>query len=90
MNGVLELIDWHGPVLVVSEGWPSWSFALRNLGCSDIATLARFRQPRLREEFKSTTLGSTYVNSYNDLVFLPRLVKNIDNYLLLGHLQDHW
>ena len=68
MNGVLELIDWHGPVLVVSEGWPSWSFALRNLGCSDIATLARFRQPRLREEFKSTTLGSTYVNSYNDLV----------------------
>ena len=55
-------------MLVVSEGWPSWSFALRNLGCGDIATLARFRQPRLREEFKSTTLGSTYVSSFNELV----------------------
>ena len=48
--------------VVFAEGWPSWAFALDALGCKDIQTLARFKTPQEREEFRATSLGTSRVS----------------------------
>jgi hypothetical protein len=50
-------------VLVISEGWPSWSFALDGLGFSSITTSAYFSSLSSKEEFKSTSLGLSPINN---------------------------
>ena len=47
--------------VVLSEGWPSWTFALRALGCHDVVTWAVFDSHREKEEFRATGVGKTLV-----------------------------
>lgn len=56
--------------LVISQGWPSWTFALDGLGFASISTIASFRSLSSREEFKHTSLGSTLIphDSWTDWV----------------------
>ena len=53
-----ELID-HA--LVVSDGWPSWTFALDGLGFKSLSTVASFQSLSSRDEFRSTSLGKTLI-----------------------------
>jgi hypothetical protein len=48
--------------LVISQGWPSWTFALDGLGFASISTIASFRSLSSRDEFKHTSLGSTLIS----------------------------
>lgn len=71
VEGVLKIFQFNGPVLVCSEGWPSWSFAMRNLGCSTICTMPQvgpFFNSHSKKEFLNSSLGSTCVDSYKELV----------------------
>ena len=45
-------LDHHA--LVLSQGWPSWSFALEGLGFSSISTVASFPSLTSRDEFRCT------------------------------------
>ena len=54
-------LDYHA--LVVSQGWPSWSFAIEGLGFESISTLSYFRNITSRAEFLETGLGSTLINN---------------------------
>ena len=65
--GRLHMIKWEGPGIVVSEGWPSWSFVLKAANCKRIFTLAKFRSAKVKEEFKATGLGETLVGSVEEL-----------------------
>lgn len=62
--------------LVISQGWPSWSYALEGLGFESISTLASFDSITSREEFMSTSMGNTLIN-HKDL-----------NIWLQDHCQD--
>lgn len=47
----------------MSQGWPSWAFALDGLGFSSILTSAYFPSLSSKEEFKSTSLGCSLINN---------------------------
>lgn len=57
---VKSVVPYHA--LVISQGWPSWSFALDGLGFESMHTLASFGSVSSREEFLSTSLGETLIN----------------------------
>ena len=61
-TGTLELtaVDYHA--LVISQGWPSWTFALEGLGLKSISTLASFTSLGSRQEFLATEPGATLIN----------------------------
>ena len=48
--------------LVISQGWPSWTFGLEGLGFKTISTTASFPSLSSREEFKSTHMGTTLLD----------------------------
>ena len=48
--------------LVLSQGWPSWTFGLDGLGFKSISTIASFSSLSSREEFKATDMGSTLIH----------------------------
>ena len=62
------------PIVVLSEGWPSWAFALDAAGCQHITTYLSIPSVRAREEFKATRLGATRVN-LEDLKRVWKLMK---------------
>ena len=51
--------------LIISQGWPSWSFALEGLGFKSLSTIASFSSLSSREEFKVTSMGSTLIDREN-------------------------
>jgi hypothetical protein len=53
------------PVLVIAQGWPSWSFALDGLGFGSITTSAQFPSLSSKEEFKSTSLGPSLISNHS-------------------------
>ena len=61
VKGEFELTPLDQNALVISQGWPSWTFALDGLGFSSISTIASFRSISSREEFRATSLGSTLI-----------------------------
>ena len=65
--GRLQMIKWEGPGIVISERWPSWSFALKAANCERIFTCSKFRSAKVKEEFRATDLGDTLFGSVEDL-----------------------
>ena len=47
--------------LVISQGWPSWTFGLEGLGFRTLSTSASFSSLSSREEFKATNMASTLI-----------------------------
>ena len=47
--------------LILSQGWPSWTFAIEGLGFRSVSTLAYFDSITSRDEFKSTEAGNTLI-----------------------------
>jgi hypothetical protein len=48
--------------MVISQGWPSWTFALEGLGFCSVSTIASFDSSASKAEFQATEMGSTLVN----------------------------
>jgi hypothetical protein len=76
IKGEIELTPLDQNALVISQGWPSWSFALDGLGFASISTLANFRSLSSRDEFRHTTLGSTLLHHDNWNDWLTRHSDN--------------
>lgn len=53
-------MDYHA--LVVSQGWPLWTFALEGLGLKILSTVASFLSLGSRQEFLATEVGATLIN----------------------------
>ena len=56
----LNPVDCHA--LVISQGWPSWTFALEGLGLKSILTWASFPLLGSQLEFLATESGATLSN----------------------------
>jgi hypothetical protein len=65
IKGDFEVRNLSQDALVISQGWPSWTFALDGLGFASISTIASFRSLSSREEFRHTSLGSTLTHHDN-------------------------
>jgi len=48
--------------LVISQGWPSWTFALEGLGFCSVSTIASFDSSASKAEIQATEMGSTLVS----------------------------
>ena len=68
--GVFKSIEVPHHALTISEGWPSWSFAIEGLGFKSITTLAYFESINSRDEFLATSLGGTLINKLHLNSFL--------------------
>jgi len=40
--GVVNFLAWNGPVVLLREGWPSWSFTLDGLNYTKLFTYNEF------------------------------------------------
>ena len=70
---MIQIHELSNNVLVLSQGWPSWTFALDGLGFKSISTIASFPSLVSRDEFNATSLGKTLLHKSS---FLPWLAKN--------------
>ena len=61
-TGIIKPASLSNNVLVISQGWPSWTFALDGLGFKSIKTIASFSSIMNRDEFRTTSLGTTLLN----------------------------
>ena len=61
-KGIVEPIELEAEALVLSQGWPSFTFALEGLGFSKVSTVASFPSLTSRDEFKSTSMGKTIMD----------------------------
>jgi hypothetical protein len=59
VTGTVQPITLCHKALVVSEGWPSWTFALDGLGFHSVSTIATFDSLSSRGEFLATSFGSS-------------------------------
>ena len=46
---------------MLSQGWPSWTFALEGLGFESVSTIAAFSSLTSREEFRPTDMSGTLI-----------------------------
>ena len=66
--GWLTESDWPGLVAVLAESWPSWSFVLDSLGCSNMLTYSECQSEEAMAELGTTHLGSTFVNNLDEIL----------------------
>jgi len=57
-----------GPVVVLSEGWPSWSFTLDGLHCTKLFTYCDFTSSKVKNEFLFSSLGRSFIEFWSDLI----------------------
>jgi len=65
---VANFLAWEGPVVVLSEGWPSWSFTLDGLNCTKLFTYCDFVSFKVKNEFLFSSLGRSHIESWSDLI----------------------
>lgn len=61
-KGTVKPIELSSEALVLSQGWPSFTFALEGLGFSKVSTIASFPSLTSRDEFGSTGMGGTLID----------------------------
>ena len=98
--GTFDVSPLSQHALVISQGWPSWTFALEGLGFESVSTIASFESLSSREEFKATSMGTTLIkkervsewaveNNQQGVVFVQGDAKFLDlAYQKLKGFQD--
>jgi hypothetical protein len=72
VKGVISQDYLEERALVISDGWPSWTFALDGLGFKSISTIAAFKSISSRDEFRSTSMANTLI----DRTYLHTWINN--------------
>jgi len=68
--GWLQKNAWSDLVVVLAESWPSWSFVLDSLECSNVTTYSECQSENVKAEFVNTHLGSTLLNNLDEILQL--------------------
>ena len=63
-NGLVPKLDCRFESWVLAEGWPSWSFVLKSLGCRDVHTVMKGLTLGELLEVRATGLESSRVHSW--------------------------
>ena len=62
-NGVVLQVVCQAECWVVAEGWPSWSYVLRSLGCKDIYMVVKGLSLGELWEVRATGLDQSRIHS---------------------------
>jgi len=73
--GVANFLAWEGPVVVLSEGWPSWSFTLDGLNCTKLFTYCDFASSKVKNEFLFSSLGRSHIETWSELITVVRFAN---------------
>ena len=76
-NGVVPQLDCNLESWIVAEGWPSWSFVLKALGCKDLHTVVKGLTLEELLELRATSLDNTRVHSWTHV---RRLLETKSSY----------
>jgi len=60
--GTVDKIMFSSRCFVFSQAWPSWSYTLSSMGCTDLVTAVEWGSAVSRKEFEATELGDTLVD----------------------------
>ena len=60
--GTVDKIIFSSQCFVFAQSWPSWSYTLRSMGCSDLVTAVEWGCAVSRKEFESTEVGDSLVD----------------------------
>ena len=71
VKGVVRLVQWRGPYMVLPELWPSGSFAMKAFNSKNLVTYCKFSSGKGRNVFLATTLGKTLVTILRIDKFFP-------------------
>ena len=66
-NGVVPQVECKAECWVVAEGWPSWSFVLRALGCEEIYTVVKGLSLSELLEVRATDLDQSRIHSWTHI-----------------------
>ncbi len=66
-NGVVPHVVCQAECWVVAEGWPSWSYVLRSLGCKDIYTVVKGLSLGELLEVRATGLDPSRIHSWTHI-----------------------
>ena len=61
--GIVDRMVFSSRCFVFSQSWPSWSFTLNLMGCSDLVKSVEWGCAVSQKEFESTELGGTLVDA---------------------------
>ena len=59
VSGTCSQFDLDGPVMVWAEGWPSWVFALRGVGISNVTFWIEHRRPALTTALRTLNVSES-------------------------------
>jgi hypothetical protein len=62
VKGVIQVTELGNNVIVLSQSWFSWTFALDGLGFKSISTIASFPSLASHNEFKAASIGKTLLH----------------------------
>ena len=63
-NGVIPRVECHFESWVMAEGWPSWSYVLKSLGCRSLHTVVKGLTLEELLEVRETGLEISKVHSW--------------------------
>ena len=66
-NGVVPRLDCQFESWVVAEGWPSWSFVLKALGCKELHTVVKGLKLEELLELRAAGLENAKLNSWTHI-----------------------
>ena len=76
--GTVDKIIFSSRCFVFSQSWPSWSFTLNSMGCTDLVTSVEWGCGVSRKEFEATELGKSLLDVGN----AKSQVKTVDRPLI--------
>ena len=59
--GTVDKVVFSSRCFVFAQSWPSWSFTLSSMGCTDLVTAVEWGCAISRKEFEATELKTTIV-----------------------------
>ena len=71
-NGLIPKVDCRFESWVLAEGWPSWSYVLKSLGCKDVHTVVKGLSLGELLEVRATGLNTSKVHTWTHV---NRLLK---------------
>ena len=87
-NGVIPRVECHFESWVMAEGWPSWSYVLKSLGCRSLHTVVKGLTLEELLEVRETGLERSKVHSWTHVDKLLNMKSNAPRHMWIQGSQE--